>query len=100
MSIGELLESGLTEIHAQVATQIGARSSASSEECFVHQMNLINEFIDNNEFELAYEELVLWLEDGHFLVSGSTAVRLLEIGLLLGFKSERDCDSRFDRRSR
>jgi hypothetical protein len=83
-----------------VATQLGAKSSDYSDECFVAQMNLIKEFIDNNEFELAYEELVLWLEDGQFLVSGRTAVRLLEMGLLLGFKSGKECDSRYDRRSR
>jgi hypothetical protein len=46
---------------------------------------------------LAYESLISMLEF-HFQRSGCTAVKLLEVGLLLRFKTERPEDAQFDGR--
>lgn len=60
----------------------------------------IHEFIaDAGEYSLAYEYIVGALESIPFRLTGTAAVKLLEIGLLVGFKSEREIDKRFDRRS-
>ncbi|MGU7771832.1 hypothetical protein ACV229_16885 [Burkholderia sp. MR1-5-21] len=59
----------------------------------------INEFnADAGEYGLAYEYVVGALESIPFRLTGAAAVKLLEIGLLMGFKSEQDLDKRFDRR--
>jgi hypothetical protein len=59
----------------------------------------IHELIaDAGEYGLAYEYIVGALESIPFNVSGAAAVKLLEVGLLVGFKSEQDRDKRFDRR--
>ncbi|WP_175907867.1 MULTISPECIES: hypothetical protein [Burkholderia] len=60
----------------------------------------IREFIaDAGEYGLAYEYVVGALESIPFRLTGVAAVKLLEIGLLMGFKSEQELDKRFDRRS-
>ncbi|KVO51916.1 hypothetical protein [Burkholderia stagnalis] len=59
----------------------------------------IHEFIaDAGEYGLAYEYVVGALESMPFRLTGAAAVKLLEIGLLMGFKSEEELDRRFDRR--
>lgn len=64
---------------------------------FDEEMNQLNEFVhDANEFVLAYESIVASLESIPFKLSGSRSVDLLEIGLLLRFKTEREEDAVFD----
>jgi hypothetical protein len=59
----------------------------------------IHEFIDDaGEYGLAYEYIVAVLDSIPFRLTGAAAVKLLEIGLLMGFKSEQEIDKRFDRR--
>lgn len=63
------------------------------------QMAQIREFIDiAGEYGLAYESIVGALELFPFKVTGAAAVKLLEIALLMGFKTEREEDKLFDRR--
>ena len=59
-----------------------------------------HEFIEHDELGIAYESLVATLEAHPFTLSARAAVKLLEVGLLLGFKTERMEDSRFDMRAR
>ncbi|MBU6488896.1 MAG: hypothetical protein KGQ57_13905 [Burkholderiales bacterium] len=64
------------------------------------QMAQIREFIEvAGEYGLAYEYINGALEQFPFAISGQAAIKLLEVGLLMGFKSELECDRRFDRRS-
>lgn len=66
---------------------------------YEEQMAQIREFIElAGEYGLAYEYIGGALESFPFRVSGAAAIKLLEVGLLMGFKSERDLDKRFDRR--
>lgn len=63
------------------------------------QMSQISEWIqDAGEFGLAYETMVSLLENFPFMLTGSAALRLLEVGLMFGFKTESDSDRGFDRR--
>jgi hypothetical protein len=59
----------------------------------------IREYIDvAGEYAIAYESLVCLLEFRPFKVSGPVAIQLLEVGLLLKFKTDRPEDSMFDSR--
>ncbi|WP_354678907.1 hypothetical protein [Cupriavidus plantarum] len=63
------------------------------------QMAQIHEFIElAGEYGLAYEYIGGALESFPFRLSGTAAIKLLEVGLLMGFKSELESDNRFDRR--
>jgi hypothetical protein len=59
----------------------------------------INEFIAGAGADgLAYEYIVGTQESIPFRLTGAAAVKLPEIGLPVGFKSEQEVDKRFDRR--
>lgn len=63
------------------------------------EMAQIREFIElAGEYGLAFEYINSALEQFPYRISGKAAVKLLEVGLLMGFKSENDKDKRFDRR--
>jgi hypothetical protein len=53
-----------------------------------------------HEYGLAYEVLVWMLQSQPFRISGFAAVKLLEVALLLGYKTTRDEDAMFDIRRR
>ena len=61
-------------------------------------MSRIGEWLDVNEFGIAYESIVATIEYHPFTLSSRAAVGLLEVALLLGFKTEREEDKAFDRR--
>ena len=66
---------------------------------FDEQIEQIREYIeDAGECEIAYEVLVAMIEQFPFKLSGKAAIRLLEVGLLLQFKTDRPEDSQFDTR--
>lgn len=66
---------------------------------FDEEMEQIREYIEEaGEYAIAYECLVTNLEQVPFVVSGKAAVRLLEVGLVMGYKTEIDHDAMFDRR--
>jgi hypothetical protein len=48
------------------------------------------------EYGIAYESLVVILEKYPFRVSGRAAVQLLEVGLYLQYKTDRDEDAEFN----
>jgi hypothetical protein len=62
------------------------------------QVAQIREFIDVGEYLLAYEYINGALEEFPYSISGKAAIKLLEVGLLMGFKSELERDRIFDRR--
>lgn len=65
---------------------------------FGDEMKQIREFIEFGEYGIAYESMVADIEALPFVLSGKAAVSLLELGLLLGYKTDRDEDREFDRR--
>lgn len=66
---------------------------------YADQMVQLREFVDfADEYSVAYECIVCLLETSPFTLTGKSAVALLEIGLLLGYKTDRPEDEVFDRR--
>jgi hypothetical protein len=66
---------------------------------FVDEVEQIRGWIeDHGEYGIAYEALIAMLEAFPFQVSSRAAVKLLEVGLLLQFKTDRPEDARFDSR--
>lgn len=52
----------------------------------------------HGEYGEAYEAIVCLLEQSDFVLSGRSAIYLLEVGLAFGYKTGREGDSAFDRR--
>lgn len=52
----------------------------------------IKEFVEVGEYGVAYISLVLYLESYNFKISSIAAVKFLELGLLMGFKTDREED--------
>ena len=75
-----------------------AQSYSPATLSYDHQMDQICEFIDTGEYGLAYEYIIGALGCSPFKMSGAAALKLLEIGLLMEFKSTLEGDKRFDRR--
>ena len=53
-----------------------------------------------NEYEIAYESIVCLLETETVEISGNAAIRLLEVALLLGYKTDKSEDKAYDLRPR
>lgn len=86
----------LDELSAQ---QSLANGYSEAELSFDDEMSQIREFIEHaGEYGLAYEYIVSAIESHPFQLSAKAAVSLLELGLLLGFKSNRERDAPFDLR--
>ena len=65
---------------------------------FEEEMAQIGEYIhDAGEYGLAYEVIVVNAEEVPFVLSSKAAVKLLEVGLVMGFKTERPTDAAFGR---
>jgi hypothetical protein len=97
-SIRERLRGVLSEMREQshLANHFGDVSLSFDEE-----MEQIREFIeDAGEYGIAYESIVSALEEVPFVLSGKAAVNLLEVGLLLGYKTDKQSDQPYDRRRR
>lgn len=97
----ELIKSNLQAIMPELAAQPGVGASyPPNQASFQQHMALLREWIEEHrEYGIAYESIVASLEAHDFRLSGKAAVKLLELGLLLGFKTERSKDHQFDRRS-
>jgi hypothetical protein len=66
---------------------------------FTDQMAQIREYIEvAGEYGLAYELMVINLENHPFQLTGSAAVKLLELALIMKFKTDRSEDKIFDLR--
>lgn len=100
-SDSELIESNLSFILSEMEGQPEiAQHYPPDALSYEDQIVQIHEFIDlAGEYGLAYEYINGALESLPFKISGEAAVKLLEVGLLMGFKSSLDRDKRFDRRS-
>ena len=95
----ELIRANLVSIFDGLSEQTAAaREFWGSEAESVQALAELRELIfDADEFGLAYEEIVCVCEIGTFVLKGSDAVKLLEIGLLLGYKTARASDEMFGR---
>jgi len=63
------------------------------------QVHQVGEWLrDSGEYGLVYESIVSALEKFPFKLSGRAAIKLLEVGLIFGFKTESEADRKFDRR--
>jgi len=68
---------------------------------FDEQIQQVSEWLHGvGELSLSYETLVSMLERYPFVMTGRGAVKLLEVGLLLRFKTDLDKDKKFDFRGR
>ena len=66
---------------------------------FQDQMEQIREYVaDAGEYGIAYESIVANLEQVPFTLSAEAAVKLLEVGLIMRYKTERPEDQIFDMR--
>ncbi|SDJ54726.1 hypothetical protein [Pseudomonas abietaniphila] len=93
-----VLESNLQMIFNEIKCQgqIGA-SFPPEMLSFDEQMEQMSEWLfDVGELELFYENLILLLDKYDFRISGSAAIRLLEVGLLMRFKTTLDEDLMFN----
>ncbi|GIW86672.1 MAG: hypothetical protein KatS3mg108_0996 [Isosphaeraceae bacterium] len=67
---------------------------------FTEYMEQLREYVeDAGEYGIAYESIVSSLEEVPFVLSGKAAVDLLEVGLLLGYKTDRPLDRPYDHRT-
>ena len=96
-----LIEGNLSYILREMREQPEVSNFFSEDEMsYSEQIEQISEWIeDAGEYGLAYETIVCLLEKYPFKVSGGNGVRLLEVGLVFGYKTGLDVDAMFDRRS-
>lgn len=98
MNITELVESRLNLIALELRGQSHLSNYFGKETLSLdEELNNIREYIEfAGEYGIAYESIVSLLENAHFVLTSKAAVALLEVGLLLGYKSDRPCDSIFN----
>lgn len=95
------IEANLAEIISEISLQADVGSTfPDSLLSFDDTISRLREWVEEaGEYGIAYESVVSMLEASPFNLSGGSAVKLLEVGLLLGFKTERPQDDAFDRRT-
>lgn len=100
LDVETLLEERLLMVLAEMDSQIKQMTACSSpgESPLVESLAQMREYIQCDEKSLAYEVVVATLEKYPFLVSGRSAVALLEIGLIMQYKTDREEDAVFDHR--
>jgi hypothetical protein len=101
-NIARLVEANLAAVLAEISEQPEIGNQFPPElQSYSKLMDQIREYIvDAGEYALAYEVLVSTLEAFPFRLSGPTAIKLLEIGLSMKYKTERKEDRQFDFRRR
>lgn len=95
--ITRLVRDNLAAVLAEISAQhkVGAQFPPELQS-FSELIKQIREYIlEAGEYGLAYEVIVATLEAFPFCLSGPTVIRLLEVGLLLGYKTKRAEDVRF-----
>ncbi len=99
-NLDQLVEERLRSVLAEMRSQTHlAEKHWDDRASFDDEMEQIREYIeDAGEYSVGYEVIVANLEQVPFQLSGSTVVGLLEVGLLMGYKTEDDKDEMFDRR--
>jgi hypothetical protein len=96
----ETVETKLLKVLDEVAVQHAVGDSFPAGQMpFIDEVAQIRDWIvSHGEYGIAYESLVATLERWPFILTGPTAVLLLEIGLLMRFKTEREEDREYDSR--
>jgi len=96
--INKLVEDKLLYILSELEQQKDIGDTYSKESLpFEEEMEQIREYIEfAGEYSVAYETIVATLESHKFLLSSKAAVFLLEVGLVMGFKTEREEDNFFN----
>ncbi|AZG87697.1 hypothetical protein N032_19625 [Pseudomonas syringae pv. pisi str. PP1] len=95
-----LIENNLVLLLNEIKSQPEIAFYTSSESLsYSDQVEQLSEWLhDAGEYGLVYESIVSLLERLPFKLSGRTSVKLLEVGLIFGFKTEMEADIKFDRR--
>ena len=96
-----LIEKNLLAVLAEI------RSQPEVGESFPHEMQSYSEMLeqlreyveDAGEYSVAYEVIVSTLQRFPFRLSGSACVKLLEVGLLMRFKTDLPEDAKFNNRT-
>jgi hypothetical protein len=88
------IERNLLEILFELKEQSDVSSFFSDKELsFEELVKQLEEYISlAGEYAIAYEVIVCTLEKYPFKLSGKCSVRLLEIGLIMGYKTDREED--------
>ena len=96
----ELISSNLLCVLDEIRTQPElAKTFPPDQLSYEESVEQMRAFIeDAGEFGIAYETMVMILADYPFRLSSPTAIRLLEVGLLMKFKTELPEDAVFDSR--
>ena len=95
-----LIETNLLIVLAEVSEQPKVGKEFPSElQTFEKQVEQIRKWIEDvGEYGIAYESLISTLEAYPFQLSSRAAIKLLEVGLLMRFKTEQLADAKFDSR--
>ena len=96
----QLIESNLSFVLAELGSQPEVASFFPAKSLsYQEQIDQLSEWVDDaGEYGLVYENVVSMLEVFPFKLSGKAAIKLLEVGLIFGFKTESESDKGFDRR--
>ncbi len=96
----ETIERNLVEVLTEIEAQEDVGHVFSPDVLsFSDTIAQVREWIEAvHEPGLAYESIIAMLERYPFKISGSAAVKLVEVALLMRFETERDEDSHFDTR--
>jgi len=98
--ISKIIKNNLLSILREIEKQNYLAETYSKEELsFDDEMFQLFEYIDvADEYAVAYESIISTLENHKYILSGIAAVKLLEVGLLMKYKTEREEDKIFDNR--
>lgn len=98
----DLIESNLLAVLAEIQDQEDVGKTFPPDRMsFLENKEFVRELLEvAGENGIAYESLVGMLELHPFKISGPIAIKLLEVALLMGYKSELPEDAVFDRRKR
>jgi hypothetical protein len=92
----ELIKNNLLIILAELGNQPEVGGKFPPElQSYSEQVEQLREYIDAKEYGIAYESIVAMLEEFEFLLSGPVVIKLLEVGLLMRFKTNRAEDAKF-----
>jgi hypothetical protein len=100
--VDSLIEGRLLRIVDEMAGQINEPALApyypAGRLPLAEELSQMREYVNCGENGLAYESIVANLESCPFTLSGGAAVSLLELGLIMQYKTDRDEDATFDHR--
>jgi hypothetical protein len=96
----QLIENNLSFVLAELGSQPEVGSFFPPESLsYQEQIDQLSEWVnDAGEYGLVYENVVSMLEAFPLKLSGKAAIKLLEVGLIFGFKTESESDKAFHRR--